>query len=55
MFSQIVTNAVNFFLDDAQREAREDVIRLSRLRTPAAYDKVTAYIKEAISFVTDSA
>jgi len=49
VYSQIITNIVNFYLDESQREAREDIIRLTSLQSFDARAKVLAYLNQAIS------
>lgn len=49
-FSQSLAQAVNYYLDDKQKQAREDISRLSKLRTPESTEKILKYIYEALAF-----
>lgn len=49
VYSKAIAHVVNFFLDDNQKEARQDIARLSTLRTPESEARVLAYAREALS------
>jgi hypothetical protein len=49
IFSQAITNVINFYFSDSRREDREALTQLMELGTSEAEGKVLAYIREAIS------
>jgi len=48
IYSKAIAHIVNFYLDDDRKHAREDIARLSTLRTPASEARVQAYAREAL-------
>ena len=46
-YSQIISHLVNFFLGDAQRQARHDLLQL--MHDPSAGAQVLSYLREAMS------
>jgi len=48
VYSKAIAHVVNFYLDDNQKEARQDIARLSILRTPESEARVLAYAREAL-------
>jgi len=49
IYSKAIAHVVNFYLHDDRKEAREDIVQLSALRTPEADAKVQGYVHEALS------
>ena len=49
LYSKAVAHIVNFYLHHERQEAREDIVRLSNLRTPESEARVQAYAREALS------
>lgn len=49
VYSKALAHIVNFYLDDSRAAQRQDIARLSLLRTQEAENKVIEYAREAIS------
>jgi linoleate 10R-lipoxygenase len=49
IYSKAIAHVVNYYLDENQTEARQDIARLSTLRTPESEARILAYVREALS------
>jgi linoleate 10R-lipoxygenase len=48
IYSKAIAHVVNYYLDENQTEARQDIARLSTLRTPESEARILAYVREAL-------
>lgn len=48
LYSQAVSQVVDFYLRDGKKGAREEIVRLVKSAGEGAYDKVMQYVYEAL-------
>ncbi|KAG7089000.1 hypothetical protein E1B28_012947 [Marasmius oreades] len=49
-FSQAVAHVINYFLNEEKKEARDDIVKLSKLRTADSTAKIIEHIYESLAY-----